>query len=959
MQYPILRCIAMKKIFFVLGFVLYNNINAQIKSIGSYPIKNYSVNENEFISATNAIVQIPNGAMLFGNSKGITLFDGINWQLIKLPNNSGVFSLAVDKKGTVFVGAMNEFGYLQYSFNGEIEYVSLVSKLDEKYRDLGIVTRIFESPDGILFVCNNELIIYNNNKCSVIQPAIPVGRAIKIDSNLILIEESKSFHVLKNRKLQTHLSSELVDCSNIFSILKWKGNGLLLISNILGTVEFRDNQIKLVQTIFNDFIKKNKIISSISLRNGFSVLGSMHNGAIIIDPEGIPVQIINKENGLDNNKILDLFEDKHGNLWIGHDLGISFVEISSPFTFLLPQEQGNGLSAKLYNNQLYLGTSQGLFWKSWQNINNNIYHENKTQRVEKISGQVWNLKEINKKLYACSNEGSYVVDKESAQKIPSQTGTWDFRSFFGNKDEYFQGTYSGLNMFTKGVEGITFNWHISGFNKSCRIFEKDEYGYIWVTHGYEGVFRLKPDSATKSISEFKFYGEHNGFPSNLGINVYRIKNKLLFTSEHGGIYEYNYEKDTFLLYTEFEKHLGKYPQLSKLYEDNKGNIWFIEMHRTGIIQNNGYGVYTVIDKPFSDLSKTQIRGFELIYIIDSQNVVLGSTKGFLHYNPQVEKEFNIPFNAIIRKVEIIKAKDSVVFNGFKSFIDLKNRHDFRFPHKFNSLRFNYAAPFFENIDEVKYSCYLEGFDKTWSEWGNKIEREYTNLPGGDYVFHVRAKNIYNEISTEDTFEFYLRPHFTRTLAAFIIYVIALIILVVVLAKFYSKKKIDWYKKQSLKKEQEIIKLKNQQLQSEVEYKNKELGSMTMQMIKKNEAFFNIKNKLDELYPRLQSDVKSPVSIILKTIESEVNSEKDWEYLQVNFDSVYIGFLKRLKELFPDLKSSELQMCAYIRMGLSNKEIATLMNSTTRGIEGYRYRLRKNLNLEHDENIKDFLFNLIQ
>ena len=67
--------------------------------------------------------------MFFGNQYGILVFNGARWQLIKMPNQSIVFSLDVDNRGTVYVGAVGEFGYLAIDKQGKYIYVSLKDKL--------------------------------------------------------------------------------------------------------------------------------------------------------------------------------------------------------------------------------------------------------------------------------------------------------------------------------------------------------------------------------------------------------------------------------------------------------------------------------------------------------------------------------------------------------------------------------------------------------------------------------------------------------------------------------------------------------------------------------------------------------------------------------------------------------------------------------------------------------------
>ncbi len=956
----------MKKLCIVLCFLqLFSSTGiAQIKSIGNYRIINYTIGDNDKLAPTHAIIQDRNGIIFLGNNKGLTIFDGNNWQTIKMPNNSGVNSLFHDTDGTIYIGALDEFGYLKANPLGELIYISLLNKLTDEEKGAGNVKAIYRVSKGILFVADNEIVIYKKGKCKVIHHAKFYGQSFQINNNLYINENLESYKLFSDTSLTEFPGGSQIGDINVLALLIWKHNKLMAIDNEKGCLINENGKFTIIRTDFSRFTIKNKITTVIKLRNGYTVLGSIYDGIMIIDPEGNPVQHIDEEKGLENNHILSLFEDNLGNLWAGHDMGVSCIEISSPITYIGPRGEGGGFTAAVFNHKLYFGTSQGLFMDLWPGNANPMNIEEKPKSIDGISGQLWNISVIDDKLYISHNNGTFIFNGESVQKIECCAGAWGFLELPDHKDYILQGTYAGFSLLKKNKDGLKFIRQIPGFNRSSRIFETDGSGFIWITHGYEGVYRIRLSNGLDSVTDKKFYGKKNGFPSDLGINVCKIDNKILFTSEHGGIYEYSLQNDTFILNNDFASFFGKLPRLSKLFEDKEGNIWFFEMDRTGVLRKNEKGSYEMVLEPFTYLTKSLIRGFELVYPIDKKNVLIGTTNGFVHYDASVKKQDNNSFNALVRKVQIIGEKDSLIYGGYK-LCDYNNKDSsykithYIFHHKFNSFRFGYIVPCFDNNQYINYSYYLEGFDKGWSGWTEKTEREYTNLPGGKYIFHIKAKNINNMESKEDIFSFYVKPPFTRTWMAYGLYFIGLGVSITIIVFLYSRKKIIVYRRENLLKEREIIKLKNQQLNTEIDFKNKELGSLTMQLIKRNEILIRIKNKLEEIHDKLSPDARNTVDVIFRIIEQDNNSEKDWEFIQVNFDKVYIGFLKKLKELFPELRSSELQLCAYIRMGLTNKEIATLMNSTLRGIEGYRYRLRKNLGLMHDDNIKDFLFNLVQ
>ena len=137
-------------------------------------------------------------------------------------------------------------------------------------------------------------------------------------------------------------------------------------------------------------------------------------------------------------------------------------------------------------------------------------------------------------------------------------------------------------------------------------------------------------------------------------------------------------------------------------------------------------------------------------------------------------------------------------------------------------------------------------------------------------------------------------------------------------------------------------------------KNKELANATMQMLHKNKILINLKEELKKIKGTLDDEQKYKVQWLLRKIDKEIDNEKQWKVFETQFERVHEEFLFRIKSAYPDLTPRELKLCAYLRMNVSSKEIAALMNISTRGVEISRYRLRKKLDLTREINLTDFI-----
>ncbi len=166
------------------------------------------------------------------------------------------------------------------------------------------------------------------------------------------------------------------------------------------------------------------------------------------------------------------------------------------------------------------------------------------------------------------------------------------------------------------------------------------------------------------------------------------------------------------------------------------------------------------------------------------------------------------------------------------------------------------------------------------------------------------------------------------------------------------------KEDALIAEKEMQRLRNEALNLEMIHKEKELANSTMLIIQKNNILGKLQNDLKNINSTLAEDaVKKNLNSLIKRIDKEIDNEKQWNVFNMHIEQVYEDMFKKLKENYSDLTPRELSLCAYLRMNISSKEIAALMNISTRGVEISRYRVRKKLHLDREANLTEFMINL--
>jgi hypothetical protein len=155
-------------------------------------------------------------------------------------------------------------------------------------------------------------------------------------------------------------------------------------------------------------------------------------------------------------------------------------------------------------------------------------------------------------------------------------------------------------------------------------------------------------------------------------------------------------------------------------------------------------------------------------------------------------------------------------------------------------------------------------------------------------------------------------------------------------------------------ENEIVALRNEKLETEVNFKNKELATTTMHLVQRGKLLGKIKEGLMLIKDADLVNKHEELIKVLKLINEAERSDLDWDHFAIHFDQVHSNFLTKLKTKFPDLSANDLKMCAYLKMNLSSKEIAQLLSITIRAVEVSRYRLRKKLNLPQTINLFDYI-----
>jgi DNA-binding CsgD family transcriptional regulator len=937
----------------------WKNANSQEKISGLPFIRNFTTYEFKGGIQSWWIAQDNRDFIYIANNFGLLEYDGKSWNTYPVKSGLKVRSLMVGEKNTLYVGAQAEFGFFKSDRYGSLIYVSISDKLPASDRNFGEVWRIFQTGKEIYFLTFQNIYCYDGKKVKTIRPKAELEFSFLVNNRIYVQEWGSGLSELRQEKLVPLPGGEFFKNITIAAILPYHPSGLLVFTNRKGIYIYQNGQVSKFNSEHPEFYERSFINTAIILKDGNIAIGTTNNGLIIIDQAGKEKLHLSKHNGLIDRAVLNVYQDNQEHLWLAMSNGISMIDLSSPFTLIdekfgLP---GSGYAAIRKDNEVLFGTNNGIFAY-------NILSR-KMRQVPNSTGQVYSINRIGDDYFVGHHNGAMILRENGLQSLSDIKGAWLFKKVPDQSDKLIVGTYFGIGVIEKRSGEWKFSHMIKNLYESSRVLEYDEEGNLWMAHGYKGIFRLKPAPDYSEFQKTDFYDVKKGFPSNVLINMEKINQEMIFPAETG-IYKYN-NSDTFLLDETFAKIFDEDEHLVEMEQDLTGNIYFVSSKRIGILELKSQDKFELKTEIFSRIRDIINDDLMSIVILDPKNILFGGKEGFIHYDPEKYKQKQ-PFKVHIRKVINTSGGDSLIYGGTMN----EKIKTPEIPYNHNSMNFTYSSTFFEEPEKTVYQYQLAPFEKQFSAWTGQTEKEYTNLPEGDYTFLVKAKNIYGVESDVAKFTFSISPPWYRTAWAYSGYFLLSAGLLgftfFTLDKKYKKErnlillnkqreinqKENELKHLNEKTEQEIMQLKNEKLESEVDHMNRELTSSTIHLINKNELLSSVKQTLVDLMNHNKEKSREDLKRVVKEIDQNISSDEDWHKFERSFNLVHGDFIKRLLEKHPYLTPQEIKLAAYLRLNLNTKEMAQLLNISVRGVEISRYRLRKKLGIEREDNLNEFM-----
>lgn len=877
-----------------------------------------------------------NGKICFANSHGLLTFNGKKWDLHEVESAPILRAVKCDGD-SIFVGGYNTVGYLK-NISGSWQFTNLLNyEIDDE------IWKIIKIQNKFFFQGFSAVYMFENGVVKTFKLKEPISYSsyseygilyAQSDTIMSLFDQEKHLIPIDNRIEKVHAIVQFSDKT----LIATQSDGIFMYS---------DSQLTYHDGELSNLLKTARINKLYQLDDNMIAFATYQGGVILTDKNLNITRIINQDNGLPNNRVHGVAYS-NGLLWIATDNGIASISIKKNVNIYNSTPLGMGTSYDIirYENDLYLGTNQGLYQLSQKDANATSY---RVSKINVINGQVWDMFEIDSKLHCALDNGVYELHDNNLIPFSSVLGGRSFQTLNFNSNIAVQGCFSGIMIYEK----LEDQWELYPEPIALQEYIVTEIlqGYqrnIWVKTFQGKIFRVRLSAngkSAESIDELELPEKKNyahSFMFDIDGSPIFLKGNTTY-SYVGNSFAKN-DQIPFENITYVSSSFGKNVLINSKSQCSLYNLSDKTSVNLGRIEARMLDKLVYKYENITELSDGRIGictedGFALI----SQLEDLGIDS---EYNPIEIEKLTYRNYQNIRQNKTFGKDDNLVFpRGAKYIISVY----------FSASNFNqealYSYQLIQNNKVIEQGIVSE----------NKLD--IINKGYGNFTLSIVEKNS-NKPPAKLTFE--IQTPVLVSQLAITIYSIILLIICHFIILSYRKHMI---KKKSLEEQkiQQEIKLIQEKREYEdrlilmektINEREKDLTYLATRVLKDKGALSSVLELLADSTEEGVENLKQRFNKSAKEFDpTSKEMLKDWELFEHNFQKGNPNFYAVLRERCPSLTDDDLRLCVYIRTGLLSKEIAPLFHITIRSLELKRYRMRKKLGLSSQASLTNFLTEL--
>lgn len=860
------------------------------------------------------------GVMYVAASEWLCIWDGMEWHDEKA--FACLRTLYYDRaSGRLYGGGDNFFGYWLPDRFGNMQFTTLYCNHDN--RSFIIFWRII--PKGnILYVQTHENIYaFDMVEGRLGEPVASGYVGYIFDGGDVVFGQVDG--VLTEFSGAGTKDTGIVDQDRIVAV-KHEGNGFIYVTEYGGIRRFRDGKSGKMFPHLDELLVDDRIFSAGIRDDGSLLLGTVLSGVYRVDANGNVIEHYSEKNGLDCSTVLCLAEENDGSMWLGLDGGLSRIGADNSVMVYRSRDVniGDVYSALLTGDKLLLGTNKGLFY---------VDESREPRLVSGMKGVVWNIVGCGGFLAVEMDSDLYVLypDGRSEMVLPK---VWRFTKWKGMDNLYFCSDHEGIVMLEESGGSLAVRNRMENCKEYSTVpLKHDAMGNLWVDGLWGGVQRLTLDKSRKRIQDDVFYpiGAHDSMAVS-----HNVDGILVFTQGQD-CYTYDLDKDKMVFsgyYTDICHVIGN--PVHSFYQ--KGNFYFVYgAGEVGVAERHGNDVSYVASVSMEYDKYDFSDNFSTFTALNDSLVAIGCSNGLVLY------DVNSPVLPAQTEVSLRQVRYTLMGKTFCLPMD----EDAVIPYDASNIALQLSSL---NRDRTVYYS-VDGKDKVLLRRHSCIVLPY--LSGGKH--RVELYGSMGECLLH--VDLIVRRHWLLSWWSIIIAVMALFMSACVIVSVFRHRtavlKRKYAASQSEMMEKERMAHENEKLQMELKERNAKLTSMAINDMTVNNMLKEIEVELGKV-AGTSKEMKDAVRPVKKVVERFFRENGSWDAFQAYFNGLYDGFFDRLKNRYPNLTPNDVKICSYIKLGMSTKEIASLMNIEPVSAESARYRLRKSMGLTPGESLTEVI-----
>jgi len=596
----------------LLGIFILHTGNIQSQDLeyskGMPFIKTYKAVDYNGESQNWAFTQNDDGIMFIANTIGFIEYDGVNWRQFK-PDNDGVpLSFAKDSEGNIYTGGTGFIGELEPDSSGQMVFKSLAPNLPDDFF-IDFVWSTHHMDGKTYFQNKSNIISWDGKTINIIESPGNIELIVKAGNRIFVDTKSAIYELLNDDLVLLPWAAELNNYT-IRSINQLSPDSLLIGTFSHGLYLYTRGKLNYLNNEISDFFKKSLLPSSIMLPDGKLLMATKRAGALILNKDLSVYYRITDTGGLANSDIKNFFLDRDNSIWIGTDNGISILGYPIEFTFFNSKlgVESTVEEIRLFQNRIIVGSFLGAL-KLNTKTSDDLLGNHPYAEFEKLNGSgLTNMAifEHNSKLLISTTNGTQLYDGQSIEIFDDK----EARKFYQSdrlENVVYAGYRNGCDVLIFDREKLIKRIPVAGLDAQIRGIAEDVDGTVWLGSLSSGVYRIIFDSEF-GTTELKQFSEEDGLPSMRDNLVYRVGDRVVFTT-HQGIFTFDQETKHFVPDPTFgEIYADRSRFVYAFHFDDDKNAWINSFRKkeTALASINKSGKYDIDRASFTPLHNMQI-----------------------------------------------------------------------------------------------------------------------------------------------------------------------------------------------------------------------------------------------------------------------------------------------------------------------------------------------------------------